>query len=140
MKFTGRKGWVASYSDAWDLDYTLSPIIAAGLRKFLEKRESDFFGTPNSIFRDYGLDHDNKNDCAIAHIIWNGILDNMLFAFETEEPDISKYGFSMRLENKTITSEGKEEKARYDKDLKEYWDLRQKGTELFGKYFHSLWW
>lgn len=44
--------WVASRRDVWDLDYTLSQIILAGLVKFKETLvNSQFSGVPSSFVK-----------------------------------------------------------------------------------------
>ena len=53
MKWTGKKGWQASYKDTFSLDYTLSPIILAALKKFREQLYKDYFGFPSRLSTDF---------------------------------------------------------------------------------------
>ena len=41
MRYTGRKGWQASYQDTFDLDCTLSPIIYTALVKFRDQMDKE---------------------------------------------------------------------------------------------------
>ena len=50
-----RKGWQASYKDTFSLDYTLSPIILAALKKFREQSHKDMFGYPSRLNTDFSL-------------------------------------------------------------------------------------
>lgn len=145
MKYTGKKGWQASVKDTWSLDATLSPIIAAGLRKFLEQG-ADKLGIPDAFYKECDLDEGSRQ--------WIASIEKMLYAFEQEEPDINNYDFDFQFVddegNKskfpeacvpyTMQTTNPEEKARYDKHMEVHEQLRQEGLDLFAKYFKNLWW
>lgn len=97
--------WVASYRDTYSLDTTLSPIIYAGLSKFhdvLEQknREGKCLGIPNEYMKneaDWVTDSDVQD--------WLDDIKKMMYAFENKEPDISLYGFKLRLEQEADARE-----------------------------------
>lgn len=153
MKYTGRKGWQASYKDTWCLDSTLSPIIAAGLKKYIEviKRNNNCAGIPM-------LDHfecddtGNIKDWGKCQQEWYDILDKMLYAFEDNEPDILKYNLNWdRIQSPSdnpkyanarvkFVQTNKEGSEQYERDMRDWEKRRLEGLELFGKYFINLWW
>ena len=49
MRYTGRKGWQASYQDTFDLDCALSPIIYTALVKFRDQMDKEWFGVPSKV-------------------------------------------------------------------------------------------
>lgn len=146
MRMKGKKV-IFNYRDTWDLSETLRPIIAAGLRKFLEvkanPKHSDWFGVPMRL--------DVARIDASEDVVkeWDDVLNKMLFAFESREPDMSDYDFTLdfvpkeddELRGSMLVVKGKQsEYDRYREDVDEYHIKRQEGYELFGKYFSSLWW
>ena len=54
MRYTKGR-WVASYKDTWSVDYTLSPIILAVMKKFREQSYKDYFGYPCCLKEDFNL-------------------------------------------------------------------------------------
>jgi len=139
MKHTGRKGWQASVKDTWSLDEALSPIIAAGLRKFLE--QEDKLGIP-------GLLYDESADDQLQADEWVRIVKAMLYAFEEgNRPDMEDYDFDyvMDLETGppggfTLEHTNEEVYQQYRADERTYEALRQEGLDYFAKYFKCLWW
>lgn len=147
MKWTGRKGWQANYKDTFSLDYTLSPIILAVLKKFREQSHKDMFGYPSRLNTDFSLPEDSD----LAPIIWEGLIDHMIYAFDMDnEPKAEDYGYTVdlirgeKLDNGCTSVSFKvsseEAKEAYYAAEKEYEDLCRKGRELFAKYYHNLWW
>lgn len=141
-------GWKASYKDTWSLDCALNPIIAAGLKKFLEvKAEKDMFGVPGVIANKYP-----EGDIDEADKEWQEVLEKMLYAFDTPEPDIRAYDFKldMQLIKDDTLPEGsrrceflcsnEEEYARYKADLAVHEEKVVEGHRLFGEYYRYLWW
>ena len=147
MKYTGKKGWQASYKDTFSLDYTLSPIILAALKKFREQSYKDTFGYPSRLNADFQLPEDSD----LAPIIWEGLIDHMIYAFDMDnEPKAEDYGYTVdlirgeKLDNGctpvSFKVSSEEAKEAYYAAEKEYEDLCRKGRELFAKYYHNLWW
>lgn len=141
-------GWKASYRDTWSLDCALSPIIAAGLKKFMEvKAQKEHFGIPGVIANKYPDD-----DYESAGREWQEILEKMLYAFDAPEPDIMAYDFKLdmnfvedeslpegfgRCEFLCSNEEGYE---RYKQAEEEHWTKVEEGHRLFGEYYRCLWW
>ena len=82
MRYTKGK-WVASYKDTWSVDYTLSPIILAVMKKFREQSHKDYFGYPCCLKEDFGL----PEDFDAAPEIWEMIIDSIIL--ETKEKELS---------------------------------------------------
>ena len=94
MRYSGRKGWQANYKDTFSLDYTLSPIILAALKKFREQSHKDMFGYPSRLNTDFSLP-DNSD---LGPIIWEGLIDHMIYAFDMDnEPKAEDYGYTVDL-------------------------------------------
>lgn len=147
MRYSGRKGWQANYKDTFSLDYTLSPIILAALKKFREQSHKDMFVYPSRLNTDFSLPEDSD----LGPIIWEGLIDHMIYAFDMDnEPKAEDYGYTVdlirgeKLDNGCTSVSFKvsseEAKEAYYAAEKEYEDLCRKGRELFAKYYHNLWW
>lgn len=147
MRYSGRKGWQAHYKDTFSLDYTLSPIILAALKKFREQLHKDMFGYPSRLKTDFSLPEDSD----LGPIIWEGLIDHMIYAFDMDnEPKAEDYGYTIdlirgeKLDNGctpvSFKVSSEEAKEAYYAAEKEYEDLCRKGRELFAKYYHNLWW
>ena len=147
MRYSGRKGWKVHYKDTFSLDYTLSPIILAALKKFREQSHKDMFGYPSRLKTDFSLPEDSD----LGPIIWEGLIDHMIYAFDMDnEPKAEDYGYTVdlirgeKLDNGCTSVSFKvsseEAKEAYYAAEKEYEDLCRKGRELFAKYYHNLWW
>lgn len=147
MRYSGRKGWQANYKDTFSLDYTLSPIILAALKKFREQLYKDYFGYPSRLMTDFSLPEDSD----LGPIIWEGLIDHMIYAFDMDNaPKAEDYGYTVdlirgeKLDNGCTSVSFKvsseEAKEAYYAAEKEYEDLCRKGRELFAKYYHNLWW
>ncbi len=148
MRYTGRKGWYATRRDVFSLNDTLRPIIAAGLKKYLEEKNHRLFGNPNILT--------DEEDWEVQHLHWVGILEKMLYAFDADEPSIEDYDFDFYCLNDkgertgifdikantsyTIEHTHDEEYQKYKEESKVHEDKVQEGLDLFAKYFRNLWW
>lgn len=136
--------WVASRRDVWDLDYTLSQIILAGLVKFKETITiSQFSGVPSSFVKGQDVTDEEVKE-------WHNTIDSMIYAFDkTNMPDIQDFKFKIEMERKEAKTNGstqiflkcdnEEEKQRYYKDLEEHHKKCEEGRMLFAKYYENLW-
>ncbi len=136
--------WVASRRDVWDLDYTLSPIIIAGLVKFKETIvNSQFSGVPSSFVKGPAITDEDVAE-------WHNTIDSMIYAFDKDNmPNIKDYNFKINLEHGEKKANGstqiflncdnEEEKLRYYKDLEAYQKKCEEGRLLFAKYYENLW-
>lgn len=127
--------------DTFGLNYTLRPIIYAGLIKFketLEKRDKEgkVYGVP--LFEvDQDIDEASKK--------WFETIEKMCYAFnENSEPDIVKYniGFDFLMDEGIGTISVKDQEAynQYTKDIEIHEQKVKEGLELFAKYYDALWW
>ena len=110
--------WVASRRDVWDLDYTLSPIILAGLVKFKEIIiNSKYSGVPSPFIKGEDVTGEEVKE-------WHSVIDKMIYAFDkTNVPDIRDFKFKIEMERKEAKTNGstqiflncdnEEEKQRY---------------------------
>ena len=132
---------VFSYKDTYSLDGVLSPIILAGIVKFLDTlKERDVNG------KVYGVPviDDNYEDAPQSEK-WFEILDKMIFAFDDKnEPDISVYniGFKWPLDlSECLDSVSNQDGYdQYRKDMENWNEKKQEGLNLFAEHYNSLWW
>lgn len=135
--------WVASRRDVWDLDYTLSPIIFAGLVKFKETVvNSKYSGVPSLFVKGEDVTDEEVKE-------WHNTIDSMIYAFDKDNiPDIQDYNFKINLEHGEkangstqifLNCDNEEEKQRYYKDLEDYQERCKEGRMLFAKYYENLW-
>lgn len=136
--------WVASRRDVWDLNYTLSPIILAGIVKFKETIiKSKYSGVP-SLF----VKGEDVTDEDVAE--WHSVIDKMIYAFDkTNMPDTRDFKFKIEMERKETKTNGsiqiflkcdnEEERERYYDALEEHNKKCEEGRMLFAKYYENLW-
>ena len=135
--------WVASRRDVWDLDYTLSPIIIAGLVKFKETIvNSQFSGVPSSFVKGSVITDEDVAE-------WHSVIDKMVYAFDkTNVPDIRDFKFKIEMDRGEkangstqifLNCDNEEEKQRYYKDLEDHQKKCEEGRMLFAKYYENLW-
>ena len=153
MRYTGRKGWQASYQDTFDLDYTLSPIIYTALVKFREQMDNEWFGVPSKVINYCGYNigettDDELEECAEK---WKDLIDKMIVAFD-KEPEINDYKFEyVPAEGHGERTEGNcsrwnmkpdnmDEYNRYRADEEAYRKAKDEGLKLFGEFYNCLWW
>jgi len=129
--------------DTWNMDQTLRPIIAAGLRKFKEvvTDPGNVAGFPGGLKvggEEYYVQSLGDEEAFQAYLSeWHSILDKMIYAFEAEEPEIPDDIF--------YVAEGLEIKDQdiIDKCIKEeeeYHRRVQEGLDLFALHYNSLSW
>lgn len=116
MHYTGRKGWKFKRSDAFDLSHTLRPVIKAGLEKYLEEKDHYMFGVPGKVLCDLYPDISSTTPEQLEHAgkVWVEYLELMIFSFSEHDWELD-----------------------YNK---EHLAKVEKGHELFGRYYSSLWW
>lgn len=136
--YMNRKGVQFSRRDTWCLFTSMKPVIAAGLKKFIEvTRDNEYEGIPSMVIDDKLSHEDNLK-------VWREMLDKMYYAFAVDEPDIMKYDFEFiwgdEGYDKLARVTNPDEYERYGRDEEEHFKRVQEGTELFGKYAQCLWW
>lgn len=154
-----------SRRDTYSLDSVLAPIIAAGLKRFKEVVDDPdsvvghpsrlkFEDVPEYVYRNIEGEHEQ-----LCHS-WSWVIGEMLFAFEAEEPDqfnsmsdvyfgymrgvkiietpLDNGCFEIRFPEKTM--EQKNIQWKYDWEDLVIRIRRERGLNLFAKYFTDLWW
>lgn len=146
---------VFNYDDTYSLDHVLSPIIAEGLKKFVEvlrekeaDPENDSFGIPGELMKREAGKYTNE-ELSEASKEWFAIIEKMIYAFEVDEPDMEdgvmelvasddadeNGNFSMKVE--VLDQEA------YDKHYAEvelHSECVKEGLQLFAKHYNDLWW
>ena len=145
---------IMSYKDTYNMDTVLNPVIAAWLKKFIEVKHSDkarLFGVPTGALAHHGLISEDR-PIEDADKVWDEVLEKMLYAFDDNEPNITKYDFDFDFVPTSVDPEygqcytmqlkpGTEaENERYDRDMKEHEAKVKEGRELFFKFYDNLWW
>jgi len=153
MRYTGRKGWQASYQDTFDLDCALSPIIYTALVKFRDQMDKEWFGVPSKVIDYCGYTigettDDELKECAEK---WKDIVDRMIVAF-SKEPDINDYKFEYVCVECScdiydhdrdvwnMKPDNMDEYNRYRADEEAYRKAKDEGLKLFGEFYNCLWW
>ena len=130
--YINKKGLQFSNRDAWNVDMTLNPIIAKCIRKYMEQKDSDWFGHPQGTTEGE----------------WLVILEKICYAFESTEPEMPDGILEMnrgeRFEDGSVTCNieilNQEIYDRVTKESEEWQAKKKEGRELFAKYYESLWW
>lgn len=138
--------WQFGYKDTYSLDYSLSPIIYAGLKKLhdvLEDRHKNDKGM--GVPAEYVKDHEEGVTDADVQA-WLDDIKRMMYAFDaSQEPDISEYKFSFpNVFNGEgpvdLTCDNPEGRDAYHQAMKEWEEKKQEGLNLFALRYADLWW
>lgn len=132
--------------DTWSADHTLALIIAPLLQKMKEDKQGaphvDDVDVPEHLRSTAAPSKENDWDTDQNwHLRWDYVLDEMLWAMQQLSSDNSEdqfYDHSEVDESKGIMQQVDAIKVDWD-GLKTHHARIQKGCELFGKYFQSLW-
>jgi len=140
--------WQAGYKDTYSLDYSLSPIIYAALKKFhdvLEERRKNgkCMGIPDGYMKN---EEDWVTDSDIQD--WLNDIKKMMYAFDPKaEPEIRDYNFTypnmFKPENNGVcdfTCSNPEGRDAYHEAMKEHDVKVKEGLKLFGEKYQDLWW
>ena len=121
--------WLADREDTFSLDETLSPIISAGLRKYLEviRDPKEVAGCPHDILSEVhpGVDSPTDEQVNDGCTRWWSILEDILYAFESVEP-CPVYHATADVEFLNAHTE--------------WVERRNRGLALFAKHYNDLWW
>ena len=152
MRMKGKKV-IFSERDTFSLDCVLSPVIAEGLKKFKEVfKNCEHCGYP-AIFELSQTSKDSLGDDTdyhdkVSQDLWLTVVDEMIYAFDAEEPEIPDgllssesfpYGESGLSELK-ITVNDEEAYAAYNAECANHEAKCTHGREQFAKYYTYLWW
>ena len=160
MKFHKGKT-VFNFKDTFSMNDTLAKVISAGLLKYKEviNSKDGHKGVPASIItelidkglveyqKDYTLSDEDFEICS-KHFDY--VLEEMIYAFADNEPDIMSYDFKHTFVEDSVQDSigvsgsfecsGEDEKQRYTEDFKKHNERCEEGRILFAKHFDSLWW
>jgi hypothetical protein len=153
MRLKGKKP-IFTIKDTYSLDSTLNPIIAAGLKKFLEvitnkNKDDSIYGVPGVFLALKTGDDGYEKDLEKASQKWFEALEKMIYSFGAEEPGISDGVVEMIYATEPNEEGGYELEIKihnqdlYDKHLRDvevHLKKVQEGLDLFAKHYSSLWW
>lgn len=133
--------WKFQRKATYSVEYGLNPIILAYLEKLkecLEKAKS--YGVP-IYYCDLQAkaegheqyDWDIEVDLDAANKLRLNDLDELIWTFQDNEPDILDYNFTYDFDVDGIHCSDEAERERYRNDLKVYDERKKKGYELYGK-------
>ena len=150
------------FKDTWQMDEQLSKVILAGVSKFKEvinEEGGHRKGVPASISSHlhsegvitYGDDYNlSDGDYATCEAYFDYVIDEIIYAFSDNEPDIMDYDFeykpSKELSDETgmvsfnLECTNQSESDRYSDDKLAYNKRCLEGRKLFAEHFHALWW
>lgn len=151
--------WNASYKDTWSIEQSLNPIILAYLEKlYTTLKASKHHGVPMYYVEKQALidgisdPYSEDVDLDKADELRFNDLEELIWVFGSEEPDILSYDFKIdfvevdkeddivKKHGKCFTTQvvGEQEYERYNKDIDFYWERKMKGYKLFGEIYHYL--
>ncbi len=133
--------------DTWSADYTLALVIVPLLEKLKEQKQSspnvEDCDVPEALKSTSAPEKEQEYDIDQNwHLRWQYVMDEMLFAMRSianhHFDRDSFYDYSEVDKSKGILEQFKAIKCDHE-GLGLYNKRVQKGCELFGKYFQSLW-
>lgn len=157
MRLKGKKP-IFDQKDTFSLDQTLNPIIAAGLKRFLDEikdhdghddDEGNSFGIPAKFVEPNPQENNYEVTLGKGRDEWFSVLEKMIYAFDSIEPDLPNDTLEMVGEQNPneqgyypMTINVLDQNA-YDIHRKEIFEHEQKvaeGLSLFAKHYNDLWW
>lgn len=153
--------WKASAKDTWSVERTLNKIILAHLAKLYEcLSNSKCAGVPMHYVELQGaldgLTDTWEADVDRAHLLRMKDLEELIWVFGSNEPNISNYNFHIEMVcgdvkengNTPVTfaitgvngKDGESERNRYHEDMKAYDRRKKDGYKLFGQIYEFLDW
>lgn len=151
MRYTHGK-WIASVKDTYSVDTTLNKIVYAHISKLYNcLKESECAGVPMHYVELQaaldGVEDKWEGDVDKAHLLRMKDLEELLWVFGTEEPDISDYDFDYpnwhtdtESGGMDLTCSNEVERDRYHTDCLAYEKRKQAGYVLFGQIYNYLSW
>lgn len=136
--------------DTWDMDSTLAPIILPMLIQLKATKHGAPYVDPEDCPDEFMPVSSDSSGVDNTHFErWDWVLDEMIFAFDSKVTD----DWEVQFQSGEFDYESKEREDGYSEMIKgpnhtfeidmegrkAYGDRIQKGFELFGKYFQSLW-
>ncbi len=160
MRYSKGK-YIFSRKETFSVETTLNKVILGYLQK-LHKclSESKCHGVPMRYVERQavidGIENSYEADVDKADVLFMKDIEELIWVFGSEEPDITSYDFDIELvsgekhENGTSSvsflttglngKDGEEEKERYHNDLDAYHKRKRQGYALFGEIYNDLSW
>lgn len=131
--------------DTWSMDHTLATIILPLLKQLKATKHGsphvDDFDTPQQLWSTNAKPKENEWDIdEFWHLRWNYVLDEMIWAFEQHTDPNADQQFYQHPQDKTLPFDEHIEQIEVDHQGLNQWQHRkQRGFQLFGKYYQALW-
>lgn len=159
MRLRGKKA-IFNYDDTFSLDSVLSPIIGAGLIKFLEVLKTQradpsdsFFGIPSGYVEQVDDEDETDSNYDVRFNEgtdkWFCVLESMIYAFTAEEPELGAgvlemispsvpddrglYPVEIVIHDQTAYDKHEREREEHERKVKD-------GLNLFSEHYNNLWW
>ena len=130
--------------DTWSMDNTLANIILPMLKQLQATKHGsphvDDFDTPQHLWSTHAKpkEHDWDVD-EFWHDRWTYVLQEMIWAFEQELDHNSEHKFYTHPDPKLPWQQRLEQTKVDEAGLRQYQHRKQRGFQLFGKYYQCLW-
>jgi len=151
--------------DTWSMDTTLAYIIVPMLRQLKDQKHGSPFVSMSDVPKELRASKEELEEIegtgdvdSRHHDRWNWVLDEMIFAFESEITDWEEQFYSGEIDiawvpvdaegnptsegdaNLWSMEDGPNHTFKIDrKGMKEYNKRIERGFKLFGKYYRNLW-
>lgn len=160
MRYSKGK-YVFSNKEVYGVEVTLNKVILGYLQKLHDSlSKSSCHGVPMRYLEQQakidGIENAYEADVDKADVLYMKDIEELIWVFSSEEPDISTYDFHIDMVNGEPTvkgtipvtfvtiglngKDGDEEKERYSKDVNEYSERKLAGYKLFGEIYNDLSW
>lgn len=163
MRYSKGK-YVFSNKEVYGVEVTLNKVILGYLQKLHDSlSKSACHGIPMRYLKQQakidGIENAYEADVDKADVLYMQDIEELIWVFSSEEPDISSYDFDIDMvddEDKDPVMEGtrpvrfvttglngkdgEKEKERYHQDMLEYDKRKKEGYKLFGEIYNDLSW
>ena len=130
--------------DTWGMDNTLAHIILPMLKQLKATKHGspmvDDFDCPQHLWSTHAKPKENEWDTdEFWHDRWTYVIDEMIWAFEQELDHNSEHKFYTHPDPKLPWRQRLEETQVDEVGLRQHQHRKQRGFQLFGKYYQCLW-
>lgn len=160
MRYSKGK-YVFSNKEVYGVEVTLNKVILGYLQKLHDSlSKSVCHGVPMRYLEQQakidGIENAYEAEEDKADLLYMKDIEELIWVFSSEEPDISTYDFNIDMVNGEPTvkgtipvtfvttglngKDGEVEKERYHQDMLEYDKRKKEGYKLFGEIYNDLSW
>lgn len=130
--------------DTWSMDHTLAHIILPMLKQLKATKHGsphvDDFDCPQQLWSTNAKPKEHEYDTdEFWHDRWEYVLQEMIWAFEQELDPIGEHKFYTHPDPKLPWKQQLDHIEVDEAGLRQYQHRKQKGFQLFGKYYQCLW-